>query len=100
MIVGLVQRRGLRTEKKRAQPMEQDSVPERKTGRIKAASGGLGQGRRDTASPETGETGCQDDGLELEPGEVQGRNVDEFFKVETRTQVTLESEKTSLETGF
>lgn len=42
MIVGLVQRRGLRTEKKRAQPMEQDSVPERKTGRIKAASGGLG----------------------------------------------------------
>lgn len=43
---------------------------------------------------------CQDEDLELELGEVQDRSVDAFFKIETRMQMTLESEQTSLETGF
>lgn len=58
------------------------------------------RGGGDAAFPEIGETGRQDDDLELEPGEVQDRSVDAFFKVETRMQKTLESEQTSSETGF
>lgn len=58
------------------------------------------RGGGDAAFPEIGVTGCQDDDLELEPGEVQDRSVDAFFKIETRMQMTLESEQTSLETGF